>query len=676
MWWKSRVRWTRRREAFDAWWHEGGGSLQPANVEEMRAAKAAWRLERKARRVGGQGSFLQWADGVAALSAGRDPGDSAGRGAGDGSDVTATIPAPVTVVPGAEKSDDLSSAPTAARMAEPFSHADANPKLEMVVSGGSSAACSIIGDCITNAYGPFYVENAHCEFRATVPCVITATEFETRSNDAITVGGTTYSGDVGPKTVALQAGDFIEWRSDSAVVTSERGFYICAFDAFPPSPPMPPAAPPKPPSPPPHHPQPPFPPPPPHVFSIIEGTGSPCRLSVHLEGFRCFTNSPDDSGFYGNNEHCMVRANVDINATATRFHTESGFDILHVGGVAYSGNTGPTQVSMVAGQVFTWESDSSYGAEGFEICADVPMPPPMPPSMPPSPTPSPPPLPPWTSSPAAETEGKGEGEGVTTPGKGQGDAVPMAPASGQTAEEECGGEGQTPCVADQITESDGVCFAKASSTACLLLGDATPAAAFAACYEGGAAEAGRRVLMAELLVGDRVLTASGGAQLMATHILVNQHTQADRSSTMLSLHTSDGSSLSLTPDHALFVDGKLAAARDAAVGSLLMSASGTPAVVERVATRRAAIINPVTASGTLLASDSGSPVLAASHPIWLAPLVLDSALARTAVAAATLYCGDVASVTHGVLYALAKTAVTLAVLVLGAKAVRGKASSM
>ena len=55
-----------------------------------------------------------------------------------------------------------------------------------------------------------------------------------------------------------------------------------------------------------------------------------------------------------------------LNATAG-FNTESGYDKLIVNGVAYDGTNGPIGESLST--AFTWSSDSSTTAAGWEVCA-------------------------------------------------------------------------------------------------------------------------------------------------------------------------------------------------------------------------------------------------------------------------------------------------------------------
>ena len=69
----------------------------------------------------------------------------------------------------------------------------------------------------------------------------------------------------------------------------------------------------------------------------------------------------------------------------------------------------------------------------------------------------------------------------------------------------------------------------------------------------------------------------------------------------------------------------------------------------------------------------GAPVLAASHPAWLAPLVVKSLLARSAVNAAVLVVGDVTDTTNFTAILLAKLGAAAAVAAVTAKVLRLRA---
>lgn len=181
-----------------------------------------------------------------------------------------------------------------------------------------------------------------------------------------------------------------------------------------------------------------------------------------------------------------------------------------------------------------------------------------------------------------------------------------------------------------------------------------------------------RVLMAELIAGDRVLTSTATGSLTVTRVLINQHAKEHDAtpSRLLTLHTSSATIISLTPDHALYIDGVLAAAADAKVGSRLTSARGDVVVVTRVDHQIGAVINPTTVAATILASDGGTPILAASHPIWIAPLLIASPAAAALANAALYVVGDQVNLAGFVIVLLIKVAATLLIGHLINKAVR------
>ena len=105
-------------------------------------------------------------------------------------------------------------------------------------------------------------------------------------------------------------------------------------------------------------------------------------------------------------------------------------------------------------------------------------------------------------------------------------------------------------------------------------------------------------------------------------VVVNQHKGSTRASSLVELHHSAGT-LALTLDHIIAVNGIFAPAKDATPGSTLTLAGGGSAVVERVTTASGAVINPVTDSGTILATGlTGEPVVAATHPEWSAAFMM------------------------------------------------------
>jgi len=223
------------------------------------------------------------------------------------------------------------------------------------------------------------------------------------------------------------------------------------------------------------------------------------------------------------------------------------------------------------------------------------------------------------------------------------------------------------CLANMCIPYDGTmsgCFAKEHTAACRLLDHrATAVEAFEACYQPSriSSAVAEPVLMRFLTAGDMVLTAAEGA-LDTTRVLTNQHAASHDVHELLTLHTAAGASLSLTADHAIFVDGALKAARDATRGSLLIDANGKATRITRITHSRDTVINPVTAAGTILASDAGAPLLVASHPMWIAPLLLATPVLRIVANAAIAASGDAVTVASFATSLVAKFGLALGVV--------------
>jgi len=172
------------------------------------------------------------------------------------------------------------------------------------------------------------------------------------------------------------------------------------------------------------------------------------------------------------------------------------------------------------------------------------------------------------------------------------------------------------------------CFAKDTTTACRVAdAAAAPADAYGACWEAANPAIAERVLMAELSAGDVVLTGSRDDGALAfTRVLVNEKRAADVASAVLTLETASGEALSLTADHALFLDGRLAAAGAAQVGATLTTPRGASAIT-RISARTTSVVNPITLAGTILAADgSRAPLLATTAQMWIAPFMVESPL--------------------------------------------------
>jgi len=125
--------------------------------------------------------------------------------------------------------------------------------------------------------------------------------------------------------------------------------------------------------------------------------------------------------------------------------------------------------------------------------------------------------------------------------------------------------------------------------------------------------------MTSLTAGDRVLSGLPGGDLTVSRVITNQHLlPVPRLSTLLTIHF-DGGSLTVTPDHMLYIDHSLHPARAATVGSWLDDAKGGVRRVSAVTMVAGAIINPHTTAGTIVAAGAvGAPILATTYGEWIA----------------------------------------------------------
>ena len=269
-----------------------------------------------------------------------------------------------------------------------------SPSFWTVTSGAQY--CHITGaqgSCVTDGAGS-YGNRESCTVRADTTLWVSATEFDTENRyDRITIGGRAYSGRSGPSNVQMNAGSVLTWRSDGSV--TRPGFVICASTAQVPFPPPPPSPPPPSPSPPPPAPLPPLPPRPPGgaLWSIVSGS-----QFCHVENSgTCVTDGP---GRHGNRENCVMRALVNLHATATLFQTEACCDWLTIGSTRYSGSglsRGAAQRAHDGWQHDDRRSDYSITYSGFTICGVALSSPSLMPPAPPSPPAHPPAAPSyWT----------------------------------------------------------------------------------------------------------------------------------------------------------------------------------------------------------------------------------------------------------------------------------------
>merc|ERR1711865_397145 len=148
---------------------------------------------------------------------------------------------------------------------------------------------------------------------------------------------------------------------------------------------------------------------------------------------------------------------------------------------------------------------------------------------------------------------------------------------------------------------------------------------YAGCFPGTSTvqlEDGTTKVMSKLAVGDRVLTTDGAYSdvYLFTHRMSEDAVKAK----FVVLTTEDGSKISLTGNHYLYVNGKLATASTAKVGDeLILSNGNSSAVVAVEEVWNAGLYAPKTLTGELVVDN----VLASSYTDFLPPSVTHSLLA-------------------------------------------------
>ena len=157
-------------------------------------------------------------------------------------------------------------------------------------------------ECVSDGWGA-HANNEACVVRANVGLYVTATEFATETYfDFIELNGERFSGTNGPINVWLSAGSSWRWRSDRII--SMGGFTLCGSTTPAALPQYPPPAPP---------PSPVSPVPLGDIWTIISGSEF-CGFAT--SGRSCWTNG-EGQNHGGNNEQCVVRANVPLYVSAT-----------------------------------------------------------------------------------------------------------------------------------------------------------------------------------------------------------------------------------------------------------------------------------------------------------------------------------------------------------------------
>lgn len=131
-----------------------------------------------------------------------------------------------------------------------------------------------------------------------------------------------------------------------------------------------------------------------------------------------------------------------------------------------------------------------------------------------------------------------------------------------------------------------------------------------------------RTRMSDLVAGDLVATVLG-----LERVIVNQHKTSSDSATLLKLKTASATTISVTPDHVIHLNGRFAPAAEASVGdriSVLSETTISEIAIVSISVITSKVVNPVTPSGTILAVENGGePVLASTHPEWIAHFLLE-----------------------------------------------------
>merc|ERR1719433_1454917 len=89
-------------------------------------------------------------------------------------------------------------------------------------------------------------------------------------------------------------------------------------------------------------------------------TGSGCEVNGD-----CISSNNYPAN-YGNREECSIQLNGNVPISVQAFNTETGYDMLTVGGVRYSGTNGPQSGSYTG--VISWSSDYSVTNSGWKLC--------------------------------------------------------------------------------------------------------------------------------------------------------------------------------------------------------------------------------------------------------------------------------------------------------------------
>ena len=103
--------------------------------------------------------------------------------------------------------------------------------------------------------------------------------------------------------------------------------------------------------------------------------------------------------------------------------------------------------------------------------------------------------------------------------------------------------------------------------------------------------------MSELAVGDKVITHNG----VFSEVFMFSHRLEEATYNFVEIKTAANTTLAITPNHYLYINGALAEARDVKVGDRLTLASGKPAKVLSVGrVKKDGLYNPHTLQGDIV----------------------------------------------------------------------------
>jgi len=193
--------------------------------------------------------------------------------------------------------------------------------------------CQMNFNCISsNNYPSNYGDNEECTVDLFGDIPLVTESFSTESSyDKLTVGGVNYDGTTGPPSGTYTGA--ISWATDGSV--SAAGWKVCRTDR--PSAPAPPPG------------------------WEISGTG--CFMDGNCITSRFFPSN------YGNGDECSIELIGAVQLSIEAFNTESRYDLLNVGGAAYSGTSGPPSGSYTG--TISWSSDHSVTQSGWRVCRDA-----------------------------------------------------------------------------------------------------------------------------------------------------------------------------------------------------------------------------------------------------------------------------------------------------------------